>query len=156
MKRRLNKAGMSLVELLLAVSVLAMLAAFLIPAIQAAIRGRENAECSRKLRTAVEAFSVYAADTGSYPADKNPGEVPPEMEAYYFPYFKIDWWEAPAELGGQWDWDNGYNFKFSVSIASPSRSQEQMEEFDRMVDDGVLNAGRFRKVGTQYHYIIEE
>jgi prepilin-type N-terminal cleavage/methylation domain-containing protein len=156
MKQHANQRGMTLVEVLLVLAIIALLSVFLIPAINAAIRGRENAECARKLRAAVEAFSLYAADTGGYPADKNSGQIPPEMADYYFPYFKIDWWSETTALGGRWDWDNGYHFNFSVSISVPTRTQEQLTEFDRMIDDGDLNSGNFRKVETQYHYIIEE
>jgi prepilin-type N-terminal cleavage/methylation domain-containing protein len=155
MKYALNR-GMTLVEVLLTVGIVALLATFLIPALNAALRGRENAECARKLRAAVEAFSLYTADTGGYPADRNPGVIPQEMVDYYFPYFKIDWWSDATELGGRWDWDNGYHFKFSVSISVPTKSAEQLTEFDRLIDDGNLDAGNFRKVGTQYHYILEE
>ena len=105
----------------------------------------------------MEAFELYAAETGGYPPDKGPGVIPPEMVDYYFPYFNIDWWTGTTELGGNWDWDNGYDgFNFSVSISSPTRSQSQMQDFDRLIDDGDLTTGNFRQVGTQYHYIIED
>lgn len=138
------------------VVIIGMLAAFLVPVINLTVRRRQNANCAYKLRTAVEAFELYATETGGYPADKNPGEVPPEMAAYYFPYFKIDWWGEVTDLGGHWDWDNGYDFKYSVSISSPDKSVEQMTEFDHLIDDGNLSSGNFRQVGSQYHYIIQQ
>ncbi len=149
--------GFTLVEMLLAAAIVGLLAALLIPAVNLAVRSRENAQAARRLQTAVEAFELCAAETGSYPADQNQGVVPPDMADYYFPYFKIDWWGNTTELGGNWDWDAGYHgFNFSVSLCNPSRSQSQMEDFDRLVDDGNLNTGNFRKVDVQYHYIIEE
>jgi len=151
-----NKYGFTLIEALLVVAILGLLVAFIIPAVNLASRSRENALAARKLQTAVEAFELYAAETGGYPPDRTPGVIPPEMTDYYFPYFKIDWWGDSTELGGSWDWDNGYHFNFSVSIAVPTRSQAQMQEFDRLIDDGDLTTGNFRQVGTQYHYIIED
>ncbi|NOU36743.1 MAG: type II secretion system protein [Kiritimatiellaceae bacterium] len=151
-----NRQGMTLVETLLMATIITVLAAFIIPVINVAIRSRENAECARKLRTAVLAFESYAAEIRSYPADTTPGVIPPEMANYYFPYYKIDWWGDPAELGGQWDWDNGYHFALSVSIAEPTKPSAQMIEFDRLIDDGNLSSGNFRQVGTQYHYIIQQ
>ena len=156
MKPLPNRRGMTLVEILLAVTIIALLSAFIIPVVNVAVRSRENAECANKLRTAVEAFELYAAETGGYPDDQTPGVTPPEMAAYYFPYFKIGWWGDTTELGGNWDWDNGYHFKFSVSISAPTRSEAQMTDFDRLIDDGDLSSGNFRKVETQYHYIIEQ
>lgn len=156
MTKPCSRDGMTMVEVLMVVVIIGLLSALLVPAINLAIRGRQNAECARKLRTAVQAFELYAAEVGSYPADRYPGVVPPEMAGYYFPYFKIDWWDSASELGGGWDWDNGYNFDFSVSISSPTASAEQLAEFDRLIDDGNLNSGNFRKVGSQYHYILED
>jgi prepilin-type N-terminal cleavage/methylation domain-containing protein len=156
MKGKSNKHGMTLVEMLLTVAIIAMLSAFLIPAISRAIRGRENAECARKLLLAVQAFEMYASESGNYPAENAPGAIPPEMEPYYFPYFKIDWWDAATELGGSWDWNNGGDFTLSVALSAPARPAGQLTEFDRLVDDGYLDTGKFRQAGNRYHYIIEE
>lgn len=148
--------GVTLVEILLAVAIISVLAAFLIPSVNLAVRSRQNAECARKLCAAVEAFELYAEDKGGYPPNGQPGVIPPEMADYYFPYFKIDWWDAGTELGGSWDWNvNENGIRFSVSINTPAKSQTQMEELDRLVDDGNLATGRFRKAGMQYHYVIE-
>jgi prepilin-type N-terminal cleavage/methylation domain-containing protein len=154
-----HRCGLTLVEILLAVAIIGILAAMLTPAIGLAIRSRQNAECARKLRLAVQAFDLYASETGSYPPDQDvPGETSvAAMESYYFPYLKIDWWGEATELGGRWDWDVGYHgFNFSVSIWGPTASTAQLTEFDRLIDDGNLNTGNFRKVGLQYHYIIED
>jgi len=153
------KRGMTLIELVLTAAIIGLLAALIVPAVNFATRSRENAQAARKLQTAVEAFELCAAETGVYPPDQSvPSETTvPLMEDYYFPYFKIDWWGDATELGGRWDWDVGYHgFNFSVSICSPDSSQDQMEDFDQLIDDGNLGTGRFRKVDNQYHYIIED
>jgi type II secretory pathway pseudopilin PulG len=150
---------MTLVEMVLVITIIGLLAALLLPAFAQAMRSRQTAECARKLRIAVDAFELYAAESGSYPPDQTvPGELSvPAMEDYYFPYFKINWWGDSTELGGRWDWDAGYHgFNFSVSIWSPAAPAEQMLELDRLVDDGNLNTGNFRQVDSQYHYIIED
>lgn len=152
-----HKGGFTLIEAMIAASLVVLIVAILIPAVNMAKSSRENAQAARKLRTAVQAFELYAAEAGGYPPDVGPGVIPPEVESYYFPYFKISWWEDVTELGGSWDWDVGYHgFNFSVSICVPTKSQEQMTDFDRLIDDGNLSAGNFRKVDTQYHYIIED
>lgn len=155
MKRHTNR-GMTLVEILLVVALVAMLTAILVPVVNVAIRSRENSQCASHLRTAVAAFTMYRSETGSYPADKNPGQIPPEMTDYFAQLQITNWWSRATELGGQWDWDNGYNFKYSVSISSPTKSTDQLTDFDRLIDDGNLAAGKFRKVGSQYHYILEQ
>lgn len=148
--------GMTLVEVLIVVVVIGMLSALLIPAINFSIQSRENAKAASKLRTAVAAFTMYRSEMGRYPADKNPGQTPPEMTDYFREFNIDDWWSDPTELGGGWDWDNGYHYKYSVSISAPTKSSSQLTDFDRLVDDGNLDTGKFRKYGTQYHYIIEQ
>ncbi len=151
-----HRNGFTLVEILTAVSIIGLLAVFIIPAYILAVRNRQNAQVANQLNTAVLAFELYAAETGGYPATKGSGATPPEMADYYFPYFKIDWWGNTNELGGRWGWNNGGSFKRSVSIASPTVSTNQLIELDKLVDDGNLSSGKFRQVGTQYHYIIEQ
>lgn len=156
MKQPGYRQGMTLVEVLMAVAIIGLLAAFIIPAFNLALRSRENAQTASKLRTAVAAFEMYRSEFGIYPADKNPGQIPPEMTDYFAELNIDDWWSQPTELGGGWDWDNGYHFKYSVSISNPNKTPAQLTDFDKLIDDGNLSSGNFRQSGTQYHYIIEQ
>lgn len=149
------KQGMTLVEILMVVGILAALSAVLIPVVANAVQSRENARAASKLRTAALAFTSYRSEMGAYPADRTPGIAPPEMSAYFAEMGIDDWWTSTTELGGKWDWDNGYHFKYSVSIASPTKSNAQLLDFDKLIDDGNFDTGVFRKVGVQYHYILE-
>lgn len=151
---------MTLVELLITVTIIALLAAFIIPAYNLAIRRRENALVASHLRTAVTAFTMYRSEAGTYPANVSRGVVPPEM-ANYFADLKINqWWTTATELGGQWDWDAGSPFKYCITIASPTKSTDQMTELDKLVDDGNLSTGNFRRTGSsgsyEYSYILEQ
>ncbi|MFA6174092.1 MAG: type II secretion system protein [Kiritimatiellales bacterium] len=158
MMEKAHRCGFTLVEAVLAVTIIALLAAFIVPAVNLATRSRENGQAARKLQTAVEALELYASERGDYPADVNRGIIPPEMAEYYFPYYKIDWWDDVTELGGQWDWGhNQLGATATVAIVAPTRSTGQMTEFDRLIDDGNLNTGKFRYDGDKhYYYIIQE
>lgn len=154
-----SRRGVTLVEMMIVVFIIGLLAAVMVPALNTALRSRENAECGRKLLAAVNAFSLYASETGGYPANQDVAAetTVPAMTNYYFPYLKIDWWGRDTELGGRWDWNvNQDGFKYSVSINAPTKPPSQLEELDRLIDDGNLETGKFRKVNSQYHYIIEE
>lgn len=151
-----RKQGMTLVEIVITMSIIGLLATFLLPAIRHALRQRENLNAVNQLRSALSAFELYATEKGNYPPDKNPSQTPPEMQDYYFPYFGIDWWADETPLGGTWDWDNGYHYAYSVSIHAPDRSEKQLRDFDAMIDDGDLDTGNFRKQGSQYHFILVE
>ena len=148
--------GMTLVEVLVVSSIIGLLAVCLIPAVNHSMQQRQNLEAATCLRSALSAFELFASEQGGYPPDRTPAVVPPEMAGYYFPYSGIDWWEDETPLGGSWDWDNGYNYAYSVSIHAPSRSVKQLEMFDAMIDDGDLSTGQFRRHGVHYHYILVE
>jgi type IV pilus assembly protein PilA len=150
-----SKSGMTLIEILITASIIALLAAFIVPAVSKAIERRENALTASHMRIAINAFDLYRSEEGGYPPDKTPGVIPPEM-VDYFNDLGIDWWAEQTDIGGHWDWDNGYHFAYSISIASPTASADQLEELDALLDDGDLTTGDFRKVGVQHHYILEE
>ncbi len=156
-----GKNAMTLVEVLITVSLIAMLSVFLVPAVGHAVQQRENGLAASHLRLAVNVFELYFSETGAYPEDVSRAVVPPEMADYFIDLEIVDesgygWWTEVNELGGKWDWDKDNNFSYSVSIADPSVSQKQLEKFDALVDDGDLTTGRLRKVDTRYHYILEE
>ncbi len=151
----LHKQAMTLVEVLITVSLIAMLSAFLIPAVSQSLQQRENGLTASRLRIAVNAFELCLAETGAYPEDVSRAVVPPEMTDY-FRDLEIDWWPEVNALGAKWDWDKNNNFAYSVSMVDPAASKKQLRKFDALVDDGDLTAGTFRKVGTRYHYILEE
>ena len=148
---------MTLVEVLIVVALIGMLSAILVPAISTAMKQRDNAQAASKLRRAVMAFDLYRSEMGHYPEDVGAGITPPEM-VHYFAEMGIDeWWEQATELGGKWDWDDGYHFAYSVSIHNPSCDFKQLKNFDSLLDDdGDLETGKFRRVNSHYHYIIEE
>jgi len=146
---------MTLVEILITVSIIGLLAAFMIPAVNKALERRDGARAASRMRIAVNAFELCNAEDGSYPPDKNPAQIPPEM-IDYFANLGIDWWESNTPVGGRWDWDQGYHFAYSVSISAPTASAKALQDLDAMLDDGDLETGTFRKVDSQYHYILEE
>lgn len=155
-RRRESSSAMSLIELLVVVSILALLAVCLAPAVGHSLRQRENLNAATQLRAALSAFEMYAAEQGRYPAGQLPGQLPPEMAGYYFPYYKIDWWNRPSPLGGAWEWCASPPDAYSISICAPERSNKQLAALDAMLDDGDLSAGRFRRRAGACHFIVKE
>jgi prepilin-type N-terminal cleavage/methylation domain-containing protein len=149
------RQGMTLIEILLAVTIIGLLAALMVPAFNRASRSRHNAQTAGRLRMLVSAFELYASENGDYPADVNRGVVPAGMQPY-FDSLGIDWFSQTTALGGNWDWGkNQLGALATIAIAAPTASQAQMEEFDRLLDDdGNLDTGRFRKSGVHHYYII--
>ena len=158
MNRSREKEGMTLVEMMIAISIIGLLSVILVPAVQYAVRSRQNSECASHLRQAIAAFELYHSEHGAYPPDQVvPGDLTVSgMEPYFEDLDMTGWWGETTELGGRWDWDIGYHsISASISIWKPTASSKQLQEFDQLVDDGNLSTGHFRKIDTQYHYILE-
>lgn len=152
-----NRSGMTLVELLITVTIIGMLAAFVIPVYNLAMRRRENSLVASHLRSALTAFAMYRSETGAYPPNSSRGTIPPAM-AGYFADLKIDqWWTKTTELGGKWDWDNdaGNTFRYRITIADATKT-EQMGDLDKLIDDGNLATGNFRLQNSEYCYTLGE
>ena len=152
-----NRGGMTLVEILITVSIIGLLAAFIIPAYIVAAQHRENALVASHLRTALTAFALYRSETGAYPPNSSRGKIPPAMAGYFAELQITQWWTNATELGGKWDWDNdsGNKFKYRVTIADATKTG-QMAALDKLVDDGNLATGKFRLQDSEYCYSLDE
>ncbi|WP_372846915.1 type II secretion system protein [Pontiella sp.] len=148
-----GKSGFSLVEIMIVSSIIGLLAALGIPAMNhAGIRTR-NRIFAAEITAAGQAFVQYALDFGTYPPDTTPSRMPSGMSGYLR---NADWTEDTV-IGGKWDWDNGqFGVSAAVSVYSPDRTTEQMAKIDGIIDDGNLATGQFRARTSGYMYILEE
>jgi type II secretory pathway pseudopilin PulG len=134
------------------VAVLGLLAAIAIPSLVKAREGGLNARFMVDLRTATGAFTTYAMDTGRYPADRTPAQMPAGMESYLV---KMDWTNVTS-LGGLWDWDyQQFGCTAGVSVYQPTAESEQLQKIDQTIDDGELTTGSFRARANGYISVIE-
>lgn len=147
------KAGFTLIELMIVIMVVLVLAAITVPAYSKVRTSSLNARYICDLRAAKGAFFQYSMENnGRYPADAQPGIVPEGMQPY-LGYFQ---WTAPTGVGGRWDWDYmQFGCKAGVSVYQPSATVEQMQQMDRVIDDGDLSTGSFRSRSAGYISIME-
>ncbi|MBN2164059.1 MAG: prepilin-type N-terminal cleavage/methylation domain-containing protein [Pontiellaceae bacterium] len=148
-----SRRGFSLVELMIVVAVIGLISAIGIPAVLYAGNKAKGRKFAREIKTAGNAFVMYAFDNGNYPPDVIQGQLPAGMGSYLsrFP------WTETTVIGGSWDWDyRQYGVLAGISVYQPSWKEEDMADIDSILDDGNLGTGQFRRHTGGYIYILEE
>ena len=146
-------AAFTLVEIMVTVTIISLLAAASVPALQSVKRRTLATAVANDLRTFASAFDVYSHETGSWPAEVAVGVFPPEMANR----LTATSWQRVTPLGGQYNWDNnqmhgGTRYRAAIAISSSSLSPvvedvDLWEAIDRLLDDGNLATGNF-KIGA--------
>ncbi len=149
----MNKQGFTLVEIMIVAAIIGLLSAFAIPSFQRVRWNSRVSAVAHDIRLAVDAFELYAIQEGNYPADVNRGIVPAGMKPFLPRSLR---WTEPTAVGGAWDWDrNVFGFSAGVSIVGNALSDEIMRALDKLIDDGNLATGNFKKTANdRYTYII--
>jgi prepilin-type N-terminal cleavage/methylation domain-containing protein len=145
-----DNRGFTLVEIMIVVSIIALLAAIVMPSFLVARQRTQNTKVVNCLRIATDAFVMYAADHNRYPDGAAAGQIPPGMDMY----LQKMRWTAATPVGGNWQWQ-GDKSGGSVTIFNPTASFSQMKAIDAMVDDGNESTGTFRITGNHWKYIVE-
>jgi prepilin-type N-terminal cleavage/methylation domain-containing protein len=142
-------AAFTLVEIMIVVSIIALLAVMALPSLLRARQQAQNAKFINALRIATGAFELYNMEHSAYPADVNRATLPAGMDTYFG---KTLDWTKPTPIGGNWDWDaNVFGFTAGVSVVGTAASLEQMTEIDQKIDDGDLSTGRFQNTASTHY-----
>ena len=153
--------GYTLVEVMIVASMIAivmmgMRAAFL------RVTARSQATVFwNDCRVFSEAFSRYAQEKGSYPADQTVASVVPAgMEDY----LRSTSWLRTTPLGGTYEWDNkdahnslGVTFNAAVKVTGCTWTLDKLLLLDQWLDDGSLTTGSIRvtDAGSTVIFVIE-
>jgi prepilin-type N-terminal cleavage/methylation domain-containing protein len=147
---RRRAGGFSLVEIMVTVTIISMLAAMSVPAVQSVKRRTIATAVANDLRTFAGSFDVYSHETGGWPPEADAGVFPPEMAGR----INETAWKRPTPFGGQYNWENnqmhnGTRIRAAIAISSTASSAviqdvDLLEAIDRLVDDGNLTTGNFR------------
>ncbi len=150
-----RNSAFTLIEIMIVVSIIALLAAIAVPAFMRARQRAQNAKFINALRIATGAIEQYAIEHNGYPVDANKGIIPPGLANYLDP--TLDW-TATTPIGGEWDWEfKRFGVTAAVSVVNPTVSIEQLDDIDRSYDDGDLTNGRFLRLSTgRYAEVIEK
>lgn len=156
-RRPLRAKGFTLVEILVVVSILALLALLVITSLRWAIGlAGENAMIS-SVATIQRSAEAYRVRTGHYPGETEPGELLTDWEELDR---KI--WGKPTPIGGRWyslgvdeDGDYGVGVRFDAPLIDEESEVLRRQELqsiigiDDRLDDGDLDTGRVQLQGGQ-------
>ncbi|MBK8476301.1 MAG: prepilin-type N-terminal cleavage/methylation domain-containing protein [Opitutaceae bacterium] len=151
-RRRRRAQGFTLIEIMIVVVIIGFLASMAIPAFQKVRRNTQNNTFVNDLRQMRAAAEECNMEHGEYPPDGFPGNFPAALEAY----LPTGIGSHRTPVGGMWDWDyDQFGVKAGISVYEPTADAGQMQEVDRLVDDGNLGSGNFRARPSGYIYVIE-
>ncbi|MEO6786755.1 MAG: type II secretion system protein [Chthoniobacteraceae bacterium] len=139
-----NRRGFTLIEIMIVVSILALVASIGIPSYQ---RSRKNAQTDalmNELRVTGDAFQMYAAEKGTMPPTAAGFSAVPTGMADYMP--KNSTWTAAAPGGGYWYWWNFspssvWGFSGLIGVYNAAFDSNQLTQIDTTMDDGDPNNG---------------
>lgn len=153
----------SLVEIMVVVVIIGLLAAMALPAFRQVNMRSKASAVSNDLRTFSTAFITYNLQNGRWPANGDPGVIPPELVNALPPAFT-----QKTPLGGVYKWSfdvsaDGVTAKAAILIETESAANPVSDDtdlrllLDRQLDDGNLNDGMVQVGSTNsLVFIIEK
>lgn len=153
-----SKAGFTFVEIMIAVTLIAILALLSLPAFKRAQMVTKASTFANDIRQFSSAVETYTTVYGSYPKDSTPGNADPKLVEY----LPLDFMDKGTPIGGQWDVDiNGAaGVVAAVGVGNLSNPDiELIVRVDFVIDDGNIVTGNFRWfpfAGGRPYWIIEE
>lgn len=139
-----------MMEMMIAVAIVALIASLAIPGYEMAVRTGEAAQLMSELRTNHQSFQLYFSERGYYPptpAGEPYRVIPDGMEPYLS---KTSTWTTSPKIGGHWFWLNPatpvYGFHNFVGLYLQDVRADQIQRIDQRLDDGNLATGALRLV----------
>lgn len=154
MTTRQRRTGFTLVEILIVVVILGVLAAIVIPLFADASEDTQKIVFAANAKIFAKAAYLYMNDTGLLLEDSSSGDLPAGWDTYV----DVGEWTSETPIGGVWDMEQnsfGMTSGFGVHFNGvPNPGDTYMQEIDRILDNGDLNTGGFRKIAGDRYYMV--
>jgi general secretion pathway protein G len=151
-----TRSGFTLVEILIVVVILGILSALIVPQFASASESARQASFFTNVKSFADACELYRLHYGLYPEDASTGQLPSGLDRW----IREEDWTAVTPIGGSWDCERndtgGYGFAVGVHFngAGQTRDDAYMQLIDETFDDGDLEDGSFRRIGSNRYYLI--
>jgi prepilin-type N-terminal cleavage/methylation domain-containing protein len=149
--KKLQRSAFTLVEMMIAVSVIGLLVLITVPAAVRAKNRSSTIALINEIRTTSDAFLMYAQEKNGWPPTSGTFGVVPTGMNVYMP--KKSTWQANAPLGGLWYFWNvdplGVNgWSSYIGVYNSNYTTDQTQLVDATLDDGNGNTGAIRQFST--------
>lgn len=149
-------SGFTIIELLVAVSIVGILASLASPVFEEYRLQSQIAATASEIKVIEKAVLAYNAANDTYPINRSQGVFPPELAGLLNPSI----FTTPPPVGGQYDWEG----PSAWGIAGISVRNSKIDTvskwliLDAMLDDHSLISGRFRWIPGpgNYVYVVDE
>ncbi len=150
-----------MVELMIAVAIIAVIAGIAIPAWERARQSAQRTGLINELRNNADAFQNYATDHyNSLPPTATGFQVIPTGMSTYMPQNST--WTTSPDGGGYWWFFNNTSqfpslagYSGYICLYNCGLNTDQLQEIDSLLDDGNLNTGSFESSGGFIFYGIQ-
>lgn len=152
--RKPGSRGFTLIELMIVVVIIALLASLAVTSYKHYVLRARLSETATQLGYFAREFNVWKQVNGRYPNDSH-RILPPDAKGLAINEAQ---WLATTALGGNWNWEgpNGYPYA-GISIDGATALEEEMMQFDAIIDNGNLASGKFRRTSNgRFTYILDE
>ncbi len=153
-QRRYRSQGFTLVELMITLAITGILAAGVINSYRDYIVRAQMTDLAAQFGAYQRVFDGFKEINGFYPQDATMGQTPSNANGINIDLAR---WQTPTFAGGLWNWEGPDNHSYAgIAISGASATEEEMIQLDAILDNGDLTTGRFRRIGSDYTYIIDE
>ena len=155
----------TIVELMIVVTIIALLGAMVMPAFQRVLQHVRGNTLVNDLRVFSAGLLQYAHSNGDYPATSTAaGIFPPEMAGILAP----DQWTRSAPIGGNYEFlrdttVGGVSYRALIRVSAAAGTaiaftSTQLLALDERFDDGSLTAGQLFTNGAALttYYVVEK
>lgn len=138
-----REAGMTLVEIVVVLMVLAVLSGIAVPRLFAVSVEAEAAAIVTNVNRIFDAVERYAAEHGKLPEDVYSGVLPPELDGY----LSEQAFSGATSLGGKLDWNGPgttapvYGIDVRVSDWGNQAASKLYDTLEEQADDGDRDTG---------------
>ncbi len=149
-----NQRGFTLLELMVVVAIIGILVIAGMSSYRQFVVRSQLTEMAATLGQFDREFEIWKQANGRYPNDSHI-VLPPDATGLAIN--RTDWAKKTG-LGGNWNWEgpDGYSYA-GISIVGITAPEEDIMQFDTILDDGNLSSGKFRKTPNgRYTYIMDE